>query len=938
MNHWGTFAAALLLVGTASGSSLFSRDFNPDLVERPIEEYREHYKRHLSERQNDECTADQISACDEDACPGWTLVNGDEEDRVCGLVDGHKTESAFYVPDKKQPCCKYHGCVVADCKQLTSEFRYDSTKKCTADNTPEGKEDQCKHRVEKKVCGCLVTECEEKGCSMPPKCEECHDFVPEFDQCGCVKKDSCVLKRPDPAQATCDSETTCNECFTCKKEKIFGQECAKKYPLLDKSYCERKRCPEQPQCGPCQTIPSANEDKCGCPQITCQDASGPANCKKPDANGKCENDCEQPVEKPLKEGGACNQTVTCCEEKKCAKKESVECDACHKKEVVTDECDCDEPVCKLDERLEMCKAKIEYSVLVKVRSAPTAAGLMVKITGACTPEQQHDPSAPLKECHIKIPAESFNQRTADVDQTCENIGLVKAVEVENNHATSVFVEDVVVEYEELDPKEGEKTKTVTVKVNKNVEPYEKVEVDTDEIIGLQCGKCHDLVMDEGVECSSLKEGKCLPKGCPEEPYCENECDLEIFYEGECGCSKRQCVKTIKREEECPPDYKSVLCPAAPCGEVEDLTYCCVPVDVCEAKPEPKCDDQCQKPVNVSVNENDSDGKPWPCPVGKCENRDEKECMTKEKAEEHLKCGKCFEAVETENKTSCGCREWVCAPKEHLQQDCSKCGPCQECQTVHDEECNAMIEKCMPKKCKEQPRCEVAKMFNGVPEVDQCDCPIYEEKICNNDHAETCQPGHAKIVKGKDGCGCDSRILVSCDAKPECNSTCKELVTKADGPCCNKYTCQRKTCPADEVKECKRCYHLVTEKDACGCPISRCERRECAAAYRCPNNTEPVHKMDSCGCPVTIHCKGCGPCGCESPWRTHCPKPLEICEEECEREDTTTTTTTTTTVEPINPNEEKAVYTDEEPDYNEDPNTEKPNYSGEEFNYYEEANY
>ena len=56
-------------------------------------------------------------------------------------------------------------------------------------------------------------------------------------------------------------------------------------------------------------------------------------------------------------------------------------------------------------------------------------------------------------------------------------------------------------------------------------------------------------------------------------------------------------------------------------------------------------------------------------------------MTKEKAEEHLKCGKCFEAVETENKTSCGCREWVCAPKEHLQQDCSKCGPCQECQTV-----------------------------------------------------------------------------------------------------------------------------------------------------------------------------------------------------------------------------------------------------------------
>lgn len=66
----------------------------------------------------------------------------------CLPLGEHKTESVFYVPDGKKPCCKYHGCVVADCKKLKAEFRYDGTKHCTKDNKPKGQEDTCKIRVQ----------------------------------------------------------------------------------------------------------------------------------------------------------------------------------------------------------------------------------------------------------------------------------------------------------------------------------------------------------------------------------------------------------------------------------------------------------------------------------------------------------------------------------------------------------------------------------------------------------------------------------------------------------------------------------------------------------------------------------------------------------------------------------------------------------------------
>ena len=67
---------------------------------------------------------------------------------------------------------------------------------------------------------------------------------------------------------------------------------------------------------------------------------------------------------------------------------------------------------------EMCKAKVKYTVKVKVGDASdlasyskltaseksavplTKASVKVKITGACTPEQIDDPSVPQKECQV----------------------------------------------------------------------------------------------------------------------------------------------------------------------------------------------------------------------------------------------------------------------------------------------------------------------------------------------------------------------------------------------------------------------------------------------------------------------------------------------------------------------------------------------------------
>ena len=50
MNSLSVCVSLLALFGCAAANSLWTRAFDPDTVERPIEEYREAYLRHLLER------------------------------------------------------------------------------------------------------------------------------------------------------------------------------------------------------------------------------------------------------------------------------------------------------------------------------------------------------------------------------------------------------------------------------------------------------------------------------------------------------------------------------------------------------------------------------------------------------------------------------------------------------------------------------------------------------------------------------------------------------------------------------------------------------------------------------------------------------------------------------------------------------------------------
>eukprot|EP00091_Calanus_sinicus_P014838 TRINITY_DN32530_c0_g1_i1.p1 TRINITY_DN32530_c0_g1~~TRINITY_DN32530_c0_g1_i1.p1 ORF type:complete len:174 (-),score=12.46 TRINITY_DN32530_c0_g1_i1:2-451(-) len=138
MTHLSVYVCLVAFIGATS--AFWTREFDPENVERPVEEYREAYRRHLLERRQEvKCTDADFKACAKLPVGGWDLVTGDAKSEECAPIGEHETESVFYVPDGNKPCCKYHGCVVADCAKLTAEFRYDASKKCTVDNKPTGK-------------------------------------------------------------------------------------------------------------------------------------------------------------------------------------------------------------------------------------------------------------------------------------------------------------------------------------------------------------------------------------------------------------------------------------------------------------------------------------------------------------------------------------------------------------------------------------------------------------------------------------------------------------------------------------------------------------------------------------------------------------------------------------------------------------------------------
>jgi len=894
----------LVLVGIASGSSLWSHSFDPDAVERPIEEYREAYRRHLLEkRQDKKCTDEDWSNCTADPAPGWTLVKGKKgiEDIKCAPIGNHETESVFYVPNNDKPCCKYHGCVVANCKKLQAEFRYDATKKCTKNNTPTGKDDPCKIRIKKKTCGCTVEECEIKGCAKNVTCGECLTLNNKVDECGCqTKKISCTPKPPTPGRETCDKSIKCKDCHHCAlTKKIYGLQCAKKYEEHDKSYCEPDPCPPSEECSACQTaVMIKNANGC-CKRITCKPLPEPT-CVKP-KKGKCDS-CSELVDKPIAPHTDCKKTIKCCIPKKCVEKAAEDCDSCSVQKVENDECGCRSLVCKLDPALEMCKLKVDYAVTVKTggRGTPalkfltpsdqdlipiTPADAKITIIGACTPEQINDPSAENKKCNVVIPGSKLNdraKRSVTVIAHCENIGIIKKIEVELRGPDVWFVEKVTIKSPK-DPENPEEKVATVVEVNKflgdenpNHKNWEKLKgfkpttsVETGLAKGKQCGECKKYVKSSHINCTALNEGECETKECPQPDTCD-ECDLVYTKKDDCNCAKKICTGTYPDRHKCLPHLSTKSVASAPCETKKKLCQNCT----CPPETPETCT-QCEELAIVTTVIVGENGKPCYCDSKKCKKRNS--CMTKEEAQKKLQCKeRCQEPYLTGEGLPCGCKKWVCGD---VKDECpTNCGECGECVKVFNQECERPMRKC-ENRCKPKGPCMVADMVNGQQRIDKCDCPIFKNKPCNNDPVHVCEPGKFTVVTGEDACGCSTSIKKPCRQQkpPPCNGTCLELKEESDG-CCRKWTCQKKTCPEVEKITCPNCERVVVHDDECKCCKSTCESIPCPPTRRCENGEKPVLTIGPCGCFIVIRCDPVGGEICPQGRKCEVPKTnVELCE-------------------------------------------------------------
>merc|ERR1712142_751443 len=772
MNQLAVFLCSLALVGAAS-AGLWSRDFNPDLVERPAEEYEAEYQRHLATRQAEEdCSENEIKNCENSAGAGWTLVKEGEEPIKCGKIGELETKPQFWYPPKGgKHCCKYHGCVVADCKALGMEDRYNESKACP----------DCQHRQPKKVCGCNVKECEVKACKKNVKCGDCEVLTSIANKCGCLtKEDSCKAKPIDPRINTCDKKTKCPKCEKCvKKDKIFGDKCAEKFPKEHNKYkCVKPECPPSQECSPCQ---------------------------KPVKNDECENECEEAVDVPITDTKACKKTVKCCKQKACPKQTTKPaCEKCHEHEVKNNKCGCPEVKCVKYPDIAMCDTPVQYTVSVKTGDANTAAlstysklkasdknsilstpgAVKIKITGACTPAEKTLPETPKKECVIDFPAGSMKTQGKVVtrSKTCINIGEIEKVEVTMKSNDIWFVEDVKIEVP-ADPKNPKVTNATEVPVNKflgkdndnghqqwnKVGPWKS----TEEVVvphsdSITCeSKCEEITKIDNKKCPARSHGKCTPKACPTTPPCSDKCAVSVAKEGDCNCGTHVCETKIPTIDKCPPGYILKEIPGLPCKRV----HACVIEEGCpEPGPKKECD-QChelvasEKPVVVEiktrngVEETICWEKEYVC-------QSVEKCMTKDEAEKKLQCHKpCEEAVQTDEVMECGCKKWTCGPR-NVEKCSEKCGECETCKLVTSAECETEMYECV-RECNSNPGgqgpgdCKIEKLINGKPAIDKCECPIYINKPCINNPVHVCEEGKNTIVEGKDGCLCDVNILVDC---------------------------------------------------------------------------------------------------------------------------------------------------------------------------------
>jgi len=635
------------------------------------------------------------------------------------------------------------------------------------------------------------------------------------------------------------------------------------------------------------------------------DLTAPKECVKPDAQGKCENDCHEPVDTKLDPNSACTKTVKCCKEKKCAAVEEIECGQCAEAKIVQDKCGCSKMTCQKNEVVAMCERNVNYKVTLAIGGAtaanaaklpvdaafmngiaPTGEQVTVKITGACTPEELTVPNAKKKECEVVFSKGSLKTNGGKtVAKACQNLGVIEKVEVVGDLDDIVFVKEVKITTQNLEDPKEETTKTAPIekflgKNNPSHPNWNKVgpwgSKSTFDFGVFKCDKCQEVEVKHHINCTSLSYGICTQKACPAKSPC-GKCELTTSDTGACNCAEDICTSLIPEEKPCPPGTIKKVIAAAPC---KSATYHCEKdkecKDKCGEQPKDLKCSQCEgKVTSQTIEIANANGEKNVCACEKeiCEPREK--CLTKSEAEEVLKCDKdCEEAEETDELLEeCGCRKWHCVSKN--QKTCDKEGKgCEVCKEVMSETCGMKMFQCVPHDCPKQKDCQVIKMLNGKPAIDKCNCVIYEDKPCVADHVRTCEVGKNRISEGIDRCGCKQVTLEECaqKEKPPCNGSCEHLVTKFDG-CCYTWTCEKKPCPKLEKVECPVCHQVEVEDDECHCCKQQCKRSRCAPMKACPAGTEPVTMVDTCKCQVLLEC---------APKRKiveYCPKDKTCTEEE-----------------------------------------------------------
>jgi len=180
------------------------------------------------------------------------------------------------------------------------------------------------------------------------------------------------------------------------------------------------------------------------------------------------------------------------------------------------------------------------------------------------------------------------------------------------------------------------------------------------------------------------------------------------------------------------------------------------------------------------------------------------------------CPECKKANETDN---CGCKTWVCEPKE--------------CKETKD------------------PRCKTESCWKMESKTDSCGCP---RKTCS-------------VPKVEDDCGEENTCKHPCQ---ECKSIAWPNKKCFDETAVTKKVCVPKKC--GDLSKCSECEEAVDGKDSCGCPKRTCKPLTVTNKDFCQGNCDDAHctVIHNRKCNTTV--KTCTPC------KNVEPKPCGKCEE------------------------------------------------------------